>query len=102
VAVIHRRGKKVTRIIVTFSGGLDAASALDLGHYGLARGVVKRRRLVYKKVVRLSSASYDPNARAVTLTLARPIKAKLQLTIWPGILAGNGTTTTASDTQRFS
>ena len=95
-------GGKGSPCVIFAISAFDAASAFDLGHYGLARGVVKRRKMVYNKVVRLSSASYDPNARAVTLTLAKPIKAKLQLTVRPGILAGNGTATTASDTQSFS
>jgi hypothetical protein len=52
---------------------------------------VKRRgKIIYKKNVRIKTMSYDSIARKVTLTLARPQKGAIQVTVHGGLVAANG------------
>ena len=59
---------QTTRLVLTFSEGLDAARAADLGNYSLiAPGRDRRFGTRDDRSIRLSSATYDAAAHAVTL-----------------------------------
>ena len=66
VSVRHR----LTSLVLTFSGPLDPVRAGDVNNYAL-NGPSTRHGL--GRIVRLSSAIYDPTNNTVTLNLYRPV-----------------------------
>ncbi len=87
------RKKKVQVLVVRFSGPLDAGSASDLGAYRLVMaGKDRRFGTRDDRAVRLASASYNPGADTVTLTVRGKVPGKpLQLDIRASsILDGQG------------
>jgi hypothetical protein len=66
-----------TRLVLTFGEGLDPATASNVGNYRLVAARPNGR------VIRVLAASYDPAARAVTLSLRRrlPLRDTFRLTV---------------------
>jgi streptogramin lyase len=77
------RKKSVEELVITLSGSLNAADAVNLGAYSLDLGKkVKRVGTVYTKPVPLTSVSYNAQADEVMLTLRGALPSgKTQLTI---------------------
>ena len=75
-----RAGRKgLTSVVVSFDAAMDAGSATDLGAYLLTSTAPGRKARA--KPVRLVRASYDATTHAVTLTLAKPFRAKGRLNL---------------------
>jgi hypothetical protein len=62
-----RKAKKVTGLMLQFSGALDPAQARNLAAYQLLAGKVKKSHTTFTKPVPLSTAIYDASAHTVTL-----------------------------------
>ncbi len=89
---VHTK-KGLTSVTVAFDAPLDPASANVTAHYRLLAGVKKRGKTVYKKVLVVRSATYDPVGHTVTLGLAKPFKGTVQVTVHGGIQGANGAST---------
>jgi hypothetical protein len=89
---VSRSRKGLTAISVAFDESLDPASAENPGLYLVLGAVKKRGKTVYSKGVAIGSVRYDGNARTVTISLARPYKGGVQVTVHGGILGTNGLT----------
>jgi hypothetical protein len=74
-------GAQVVAIVLNFSDGLDPRRAADPGNYRLQ--TIGPDGVRVEATVSLSSASYDPVSRTVTLVLVHPIAcdAVMQLTV---------------------
>ena len=70
IAGVARAKKKVAAITIAFDEALAAVSADSKGFYQVLQGVKKRKKVVYKKPVRIASVSYD-GSRDVTVQLAK-------------------------------
>jgi hypothetical protein len=88
--VAHLKGRRIRSITLVFSADLDPASATNSGHYGLRRGVRRRKGLVFPRAIPISRVTIDPTDRRVTIVLKRPIQAIIRLTAYGGILGANG------------
>src|SRR5262249_55326457 len=97
VAVTHSR-KGITQLVLGFNEDLIPGSATNSSLYSLAAGVQKRRKLVFTRPVKITSVAYDGHAHTVTLTPAKPVKGKTQVTVHAGIVAASG----ASSRDEFS
>jgi hypothetical protein len=89
VAVDHTK-KVITSIVIGFNEALDSASADNVAFYALDSGVKKRQKLQFTKSVKIRSVLYDGTTHHVTITLAKPTKSTVQVTVHTGILATNG------------
>jgi hypothetical protein len=88
--VAHLKGGRIRSITLVFSADLDPASATNIGHYGLRRGVRRRKELVFPRAIPISRVTIDPTDRRVTIVLKRPIQAIIRVTAYGGILGANG------------
>jgi hypothetical protein len=78
---------KVSAVTIAFDEALQATSADSTSFYQMVPITIKRKRTVYGKPLRFT-VSYDGNLD-VTIRLRKPVIGKLQLTVYPGILATN-------------
>jgi streptogramin lyase len=85
--------KGLTTIVLHFDEAMVPGPASARTPYSLASGVKKHHMLVYSKAVKIRSLSYDANAETVTITLAKPFRGNVQVTVRAGIVATNGTST---------
>jgi hypothetical protein len=98
--IFKTRNVTVTAITLAFDEAMDSASANTASFYSVAAGVKKHHMIVYSKIVKIRSVTYDPTAKTVTLMLARPIKDNytLEVTVRAGITAANGVSTAGNAT----
>jgi virginiamycin B lyase len=97
-AGFNRSNGAITSVVVSFDEAMNPASAGTRSLYSVAAGVKKHHMMVYNRILKIRSVTYDTDETA-TLKLASPIKAKqLQVTVHGGILAANGTSTVGDAT----
>jgi hypothetical protein len=89
-----RSKKGTTSYTLTFNMSLNPGSADNPGFYTIRGGVKKRKKTVYKKVLRISSVS--SNGNTVTIKLAKPFKGHAQVTVSAGILGSSGGSSTGN------
>jgi hypothetical protein len=81
-AVKLSRKKKVSELVVSFSGALNPGDANDIAAYALDSAKGRKKPTVYAKPVPLTSASYNPATNSVSLMLRGKLpKSAMQLTI---------------------
>jgi hypothetical protein len=59
---------------------------------GVTKVVKKHKKTVYAKALNIKSVVYHAGLNSVTITLARPYKRTVQVTIEPGLAGANGAT----------
>ena len=88
------QSKKETSYTITFTAPLNPASASNPGLYQVLEGVTKvvkkHKETLYTKALKIKSVVYNPGANTVTITLAKPYKGAVQVTIEPGLEAADG------------
>ena len=84
--------KGLSTINAAFGQALNSDSANNLGHYSVLAGVKKHRKTVFSKGLTINGVSYDSNAHTVKISLAKPFKGAVQLTIHGGLATANGST----------
>ena len=92
INLVHTK-KGLKSVTVAFDSPLVSASANIRSHYRVLAGVKKRGKTVYKKVLVVRSATYDPVSHTVTLGLAKPFKGTVQVTVLEGIQGADGVST---------
>ena len=75
---------------LSFNEALDPDSARTPGLYSALGAVKIKRQTVFHKPLRIKSVSYNAGTNMVTLTLARPFKGAVQVTVHGGFKAANG------------
>ncbi len=88
------RSRRETTYTLTFAGPLDPASASRRGLYrafgGVTRWVKKHTEKVYIEPLKIKRVVYNPGLDSVTLTLARPHRGPVKVTIRPGLESAAG------------
>jgi hypothetical protein len=87
---VSRTKQGLTAMTVGVDEALDGGAVGNPAFYGVLRAVTKRRKTVYTRGVGIEEIRLDGSSE-VTITLARPYKGAVKLTIHGGILAANGT-----------
>ena len=59
--------------------------------------VKKHKETVYTKALKIKSVVYNTGPHSVTITLAKPYKGAVQVTIEPGLEAANGASSSSRD-----
>lgn len=97
--VRRKKGRKIVSITIRFSGDVAAASASNPALFALALRVRKKGKLRYAKRVPIARTAHGASRNLVAITLARPVKGPLQLTVLPGVLGVGGAASTAKFVQ---
>ena len=96
------QSKKGTSYTITFAAPLNSQSASNLGLYrvfeGVTKVVKKHKETLYTKALKIKSVVYNPGPASVTITLAKPYKGAVQVTIEPGLEAADGASTSTITT----
>jgi hypothetical protein len=91
-----RQSKKGTSYNVAFDQPLSADSVSNVGLYQVFEGVTKvvkrHKETVYSKALKIKGVAYNPATNTVTITLSRPYTGRVQVTIAPGLVGADGTT----------
>ena len=82
----------MTTVSVGFDTTLNLGSAGNLAFYKVLGGVKKHGKIVYTKSLRIRGILFDSGAQTVTISLAKPYKGALQVTIYPGVMSSAGGT----------
>jgi hypothetical protein len=88
----------LTTITVTFDEPVTAGSVSSLGLYAALGGVKKKKKTTFSKGLAFMPAKFDGSA-TVTLTLARPFKGQVQVTVHGGVMATNGASSSGDVTR---
>ena len=93
------QSKKATSYTLTFAAPLNSASASNVGLYqvfeGLTKVVKKHKEVLYTKALKIKTVVYNPSTRSVAITLAKPFKGAVQVTIDPGLETADGATSSS-------
>jgi hypothetical protein len=98
IAAVQQLRTGLTSISLDFGEALNPDSAIKAHAYLMLGAVQKHATTVFRKKVDIRSIRYDDNLQTVTITLAKPQKGALQVTVQPGLMAANG----ASSSTPFS
>jgi predicted outer membrane repeat protein len=85
-----RSKKGLKAISIIFNEPLNPGSVGNRNLYSLHGGVKRRGKIIYSKNLRVKTISYDSTARGVTITLSKPHKGAIQVTVHGGIMATDG------------
>jgi hypothetical protein len=88
-AAVHTK-KGTTAINIPFNVALESNSASTAGMYLVLGAVKKKGKTVYTKKVGIKRVSYNDSTHMVTLTLAKPYKGVVKVTVRGGLKAANG------------
>jgi hypothetical protein len=93
IVKVSRTSKGVTAITVGFNEIMNRLSVSNAAHYALIGGVTKRGKTVYSTPLQIKGITFDGKTRVV-ITLAKPYKGLVKLTVHRGIMASNGSSST--------
>jgi hypothetical protein len=88
----NHSGKGLTAISIAFNEALEPSSASNVGMYSILGGVRKKGKTVYTRGIGIKSVMYNPSSISVTISLAKPNKGAVQVTVHGGLTATNGAT----------
>ena len=92
------KSRKAVSYIITFSAPLSPASASNVGLYRFLQGVTKvvkkHKQTVYTKALKIKSIVYNAGPDTVTISMAKPSKGAVQVTIEPGLVGADGASST--------
>ena len=95
-----KQSKKQTSYTISFAAPLNAQSAANPALFRVFQGVTKlvkrHKQTVFTRPLKIKSVVPGAGAQSVTLSLAKPFKGKVQVTIEPGLAGANGTSTGAA------
>jgi hypothetical protein len=95
-----RHSKKIpTSIIVTFNEPLDSNSGANAALYRVLAAVKKHGKTAYTKVMKIKTVSYLAGSQNVTINLAQSSKGSLEVIVQPGLVASNGTSSSAVNSE---
>ena len=83
--------KGITGVSVAFNEPLNPASADNLTLYHVFKGVKKKKKTVYTKVLEIRQVSFNSSSDTVTINLAKPYKGAVEVTVDGAIEALDGT-----------
>jgi hypothetical protein len=98
IVSVQHSTKGLAAIIVTFDQSLSSGSATNPKFYLLLGGLKKRSRTLFTRSLALGRVSLEGNAK-VTLTLAKPFKGPVQVTVHGGIEASTGASSSGDVSQ---
>jgi Astacin (Peptidase family M12A) len=98
VVEIQHTKKKVSSVTIAFSQAMDAGSVSNPALYSVLGGMGKGRRMVYSKRLKLRTVSYNASAHTVAISLAKPFKGRVRVSVEGIIEALDG----AESTSAFS
>ncbi len=93
--------RRITKVIITFNGPMDASSVTSAGNYGIRLLTLGRRPrgggarpIVAGRVIGIGGTSYDPTTHQAFLTLRSsiPTRMQFQLVASGGLIDQNGNT----------
>jgi hypothetical protein len=90
IAVASRSRLGLLSFKITSSEALNPGSASNAGLYQVLAGVKKHGQMVFRKALKIRSATYDDRTDTVTIKLAKPFKGAVLVTVESGIVAANG------------
>jgi hypothetical protein len=90
VARVMHSKHGITQIVLGFSADLVPGSATNRSFFSITSGVPRRHKLVFSKRVKFDKVSYDDSTNQVTIKLAKPIKRRVQVTVYGGIMTTDG------------
>jgi Calx-beta domain len=85
VVEVQHVKKKVTAVTIAFNEAMNPGSAGNSALYSVLGGVRRGKRMVYSKKVKLGTVSYDEGADTVSISLAKPYKGQVRVSV-DGIL----------------
>jgi hypothetical protein len=85
VVEVQHVKKKVSSVTIAFNEAMNPGSAGNSALYGVLGGVRRGKRMVYSKKVKLGTVSYDEGAHTVSVSLAKPYKGQVRVSV-DGIL----------------
>jgi hypothetical protein len=100
IIAVGQSRKGLTSITIAFNEALAPGSASETALYSVLGAVKKRGKTAYTKHVAVKSVTYNNSTRSVTITLAKPYKGAVQVTVKAGLTAANGPS--SSSTQTFT
>jgi hypothetical protein len=69
---------------------MDPSSVMSRGFYTVFGAVIKKKHPRYTKPVSIRTISYRNSLQAAIITLSKPYKGAVQVTVNSGIMAANG------------
>jgi hypothetical protein len=93
IAVAGQTKKGLTSFNVAFNEAVNTGSASNVGHYHVFASVKKRGKATFSKA--LTIRDVVGGGSTATINLAKPHKGLVQVTVDPGIVAANGTSTSS-------
>jgi hypothetical protein len=90
VVKVEHTKKKVSSVTIAFNEAMVPASVSNSALYSVFGGVPKRRRVVFSKKIKIRSVLYDEAADTVSITLAKPYKGQVKVSLAGIIEATDG------------
>jgi hypothetical protein len=96
VVEVQHAKKKVSAVTIAFNEAMVSGSISNSALYHLFGGMLKRRRIVFSKKIKVGAVSYDDATDSVRVTLAKPYKGQVQISVDGTIEASNGKSSDAA------
>ena len=81
VVDVQHAKKKVTSISIAFNEAMNSGSVGNAALYHLFGGVHKRSKIVYSKKIKLGTVSYNAAAHTLSISLAKPDKGPIRVSV---------------------
>jgi hypothetical protein len=95
LVALGRSRAGLTSITLSFGVALDPGSATEVGRYRALGAVPDRATGDFRVRLAIKSVRYNASAQTVMITLARPHRGPVHVTIRAGLLAADGAATTS-------
>ena len=95
VVEVQHSKKKVSSVTIAFNEAMNAGSVSNAALYHLFGGVHKRSKIVYSKKIKVGTVSYNAAAHIVSISLAKPYKGPIRVSLDGMIEAMDGWRATA-------
>ena len=82
--------KGLTSITVVFDEPMNSSSVTSKSNYAVYGAVTKKKHTVYSKPVPIRTIIYSSSLHAAIITLSKPYKGLVKVTVKSGIMAANG------------
>jgi sugar lactone lactonase YvrE len=98
--IVGQKTKKgLTGFTVSFSQGLNSATAHNLGLYHVLAGAKKKGKSAFTKPLAISSVSVNGSGNTVTITLAKPHKGAVEVEVQGTLVSSSGASSNANFSQ---
>jgi uncharacterized delta-60 repeat protein len=82
--------KGLTSITVAFDEPMNLSSVTSKSNYAVYGAVTKKKKTVYAKLLNIKPIIYSSSLHAAIITLSKPYKGNVRITVKSSILADNG------------